>query len=163
MARHLLERGYRSLAFMGGHPESSTSIERGAGFREELARQGHAAPPIEYGNYDRLGSVEATRRLLSLSPRPDAIFCANDMMALSAIETARYDFGLEIGRDLGVAGYDDIEGASWRSFNLTTYAQPIETMIAKAIEIIVEPAEFTDAPHIEVEGELKIRDSTFRG
>lgn len=163
MARHLLERGYRNLAFMGGHPESSTSIERGAGFADALARQGYAPPPVEYGNYDRLGSVEATRRLLSLSPRPDAIFCANDMMALSAIETARYDFGLEIGRELGIAGYDDIEGASWRSFNLTTYAQPIETMIARTIEIIVAPGEFADAPHVEVEGELKVRESTFRG
>lgn len=162
VARHLLAQGYRRFAFVGGIADSSTSQERGAGFIDTIVAAGHEAPAFEYGDYDRAGSAEATRRLLSGRDRPDALFCANDMTALAAMETARYEFGLEIGRQLGVAGFDDIEGASWRSFDLTTYAQPIDTMIARATEIILGPENFAEAPHVVVEGELKVRGSTRR-
>jgi DNA-binding LacI/PurR family transcriptional regulator len=84
------------------------------------------------------------------------------MMALATIEVARDEFGLKAGRDLGVAGFDDIEGASWSSFDLTTYTQPIEAMIEKVSEIILNPGQFHDGPQIVVEGELKIRSSTKR-
>jgi DNA-binding LacI/PurR family transcriptional regulator len=85
------------------------------------------------------------------------------MMALSAIETAREDFGLRAGRDLGVAGFDDIEGASWRSFDLTTYSQPTEKMIEQLMRLVLDPVSHFEAPHIIVDGELKVRGSTRRG
>lgn len=162
IAEHLVQQGYRKLAYMGGTESSSTSQEREAGFVAKLAELGLPMPEKAYGNYDRAGAAEAARKLLSLNPRPDAIFCANDMMALSVIETARADFGIEIGRELGVAGFDDIEGASWRSFDLTTYSQPTEAMIAKVMEIILTPQPLENPPNIVVPGELKVRSSTKR-
>lgn len=162
VAEHLIAQGYRKLAFMAGLENSSTSREREEGFVATIASSGLRLPEKALGNYDRPGASVAARRLLALKPRPDAIFCANDMMALATIEIARHEFGLEIGRELGVAGFDDIEGACWPSFSLTTYSQPIEGMIEKVTEIILEPAEFSNAPHIIIEGELRVRDSTRR-
>lgn len=162
IAEHLVAQGYRKLAYMGGTENSSTSQEREAGFVARLFELGLPMPEKAYGHYNRTGAAEAARKLLSLNPRPDAIFCANDMMALSVIETARADFGLEIGRELGVAGFDDIEGASWRSFDLTTYSQPTEVMMGKVMELILDPKLLEKPPHVVVEGELKVRSSTTR-
>jgi len=162
VAEHLVAQGYRRPAFMGGLENSSTSREREEGFAAGIAASGLPSPDKAWGNYDRAGAFVAARQLLSLRPRPDAIFCANDMMALATIEIARHEFGLAIGRELGVAGFDDIEGACWPSFSLTTYSQPIEGMIEKVMEIILDPAGVSANPHIVVEGELKVRDSTRR-
>jgi DNA-binding LacI/PurR family transcriptional regulator len=63
----------------------------------------------ELGYYVRDEAQQATRSLLSRRSRPDAILCWNDHMALAAIEVARYEFGLKIGRELGIAGLGDIE------------------------------------------------------
>ena len=162
VAEHLVAQGYRKLAFIAGVENSSTSQEREAGFVSKIVSLGLPMPEKAFGNYDRPGGFAAARHLLALKPRPDAIFCANDMMALATIEIARHEFGLKIGRELGVAGFDDIEGACWPSFSLTTYSQPIEAMIEKVTEIILNPTGFLDAPHIVVEGELKIWESTLR-
>jgi LacI family transcriptional regulator len=162
IAEHLVARGYRKLAYMAGFENSSTSQEREAGFVAKIVSHALPMPEKAFGHYGRRGAAVAARHLLALHPRPDAIFCANDMMALATIEIARYEFGLQIGRELGVAGFDDIEGASWVSFDLTTYSQPIDAMIAKVTEIIVNSATSRDTRHIIVEGELKIRGSTRR-
>ncbi len=162
MAEHLFERGYRKLAFMAGVENSSTSQEREAGFVARMISLGLPPPEKAFGNYERLGAFAAARHLLDMKPRPDAIFCANDMMALATIEIARHEYGLAIGRELGVAGFDDIEGACWPSFSLTTYSQPIDAMIDKLTEIIMSPTDIAEAPHVVVEGELKIRESTRR-
>lgn len=162
IAQHLLDQGYRRLALIGGSPDTSSSREREGGFVEHLGTRGLPPPERAVGYFRREAAFEAARRLLRLSPRPDAIFCANDDMALAAIEVARFEFGLEIGRELGVAGFDDIEQASWRSFDLTTYSLPVEPMIEKTVEILLDvTGALADGPAV-VHGALKIRSSTRR-
>ena len=162
IAEHLLRQGYRRIAFIAGSMNSSTSREREIAFTAYLASQGLPPPEREMGYFTRDGAIQATRSLLSRTSRPDAIFCWNDYMALAAIEVARYEFGLEIGRGLGIAGFGDIEQASWPSFDLTTYSQPAETMIQEVATILL------GAPGVErpvcsvVDGALKPRRSTQR-
>jgi len=163
IAEHLLQQGYRRLAFMGGLTNSSTSHERESAFNKYLANQGLSAPMREVGSYDRDGAVLATRSLLSRKSRPDAIFCWNDYMALAAIDVARYEFGLEIGRELGIAGFGDIEQACWPSFNLTTYSQPVDTMIQEVAKILLANPPSKRPEHTIVDGVLKPRGSTQRG
>ncbi len=161
IAGHLFEQGYRRLAVMTGSDQSSTSLERETGFVARVVSSGLPMPEKVIGGFGR-GAVPAARQLLSLTPRPDAIFCTNDMMAMATVETARFEFGLEVGPEIGIAGFDDIEGASWLSFNLTTYSLPVEAMIEKATEIILNPGDFTEETHFAVEGELIVRASTRR-
>jgi len=162
IAAHLLQQGYRRLAFMAGVTETSTNREREAGFTDHLIIQGLPAPVREVGHFRREGAIEAARSLLSRRPRPDAIFCANDDMALATIEVARYEFGLEIGRELGVAGFDDIEQAAWPSFNLTTYSLPVDAVIERVAAILLASDAAEPPAFSMVEGELKVRRSTQR-
>lgn len=160
IAEHLLRQGYRQLGLIAGAPATSSGREREAGFVDHLAAQGVAPVGRAVGHFRRQEAVEAARSLLSRTPRPDAIFCANDDMALAAIEVARYEFGLEIGRELGVAGFDDIEQASWPSFDLTTYSLPIDRMIEKTVEILLGGAPGEPPMHAVIDGDLKARGST---
>jgi DNA-binding LacI/PurR family transcriptional regulator len=162
IAEHLIAQGYRRPAFIAGIEASSTSREREAAFAERLHACGLPLFARAAGRYERPGAWEATRALLSRDPQPDAIFCANDFMAFAAIDCARHEFGLEIGRQLGVAGFDDLEGASWSTWKLTSYSQPVDEMIDRVMEILLDPDRLADPPRIIVEGELKIRDSTRR-
>lgn len=163
IAEHLLQQGYRRLALIAGSPDTSSSREREAGFVEHLAAQGLPAPARAVGYFRREAASEAARSLLSQTPRPDALFCINDDMALAAIEVARFEFGLEIGRELGVAGFDDIELAAWPSFDLTTYSLPVERLIEKTVEILLDDAAAPVPASTIVQGALKIRSSTRRG
>lgn len=161
IAEHLLAQGYRRLALMAGSQQTSSGREREAGFVDYLAAQGLTVQRA-VGEFRRQEAFAAARSLLSRSPRPDAIFCANDDMALAAIEAARYEFGLEIGRELGVAGFDDIEQSAWPSFDLTTYSLPVDLMIERtAGMLLAEPGAELPA-YTVIEGALKIRGSTRR-
>jgi DNA-binding LacI/PurR family transcriptional regulator len=161
IGEHLLRQGYQRIAFMGGPTSQSTSRERESGFTSYLASQGMPAPVRELGCYVRGEAQQATRSLLSRGSRPDAIFCWNDHMALAAIEVARYEFGLEIGRELGIAGFGDIEQASWQSFDLTTYSQPVDAMIQEVATILLASPRLRPA-HTMVDGTLRARRSTQR-
>jgi DNA-binding LacI/PurR family transcriptional regulator len=72
--------------------------------------------------------VEAARRLLAGSIRPDGLFCVTDLLALGFLDAARRDFALDVPRDLCVVGFDDIPEAGWLSYELTTFRQPISEM-----------------------------------
>jgi DNA-binding LacI/PurR family transcriptional regulator len=161
IARHFLATGRGKPAYMAGYPDSSTSNTREAAFFDHVVRAGLPTPRRACGYYSREGAVAATRALLSdAANRPDAVFCANDLMAIAAIETARGEFGLEPGRDIAIAGFDDIAMAAWPSFSLTTYSQPIDDMVGHALHFIeADDREAAPQPVI-VPGRLIIRNST---
>jgi DNA-binding LacI/PurR family transcriptional regulator len=162
IAEHLVQQGYRRLAYMVGFSDSLTNRERESAFIDTVSGQGVSPPQRVLGHFQREGAIAAARSLLSGRSRPDAIFCATDYMALATIEVARHEFGIAIGRELGVAGFDDIEQASWPSFDLTTYSQPVETMIDHVIEMLLTGSAIQTPSRIVVEGVLKCRGSTRR-
>ncbi len=163
IAGHLLKQGYRRLAFMGGPPSYVTTIEREAGFKEHLAGQRLKHYEREGDCFERPDAMQATRRLLSRKSRPDAIFCWNDHMAVAAIEVARHEFKLEIGPELGIVGFGDIDQASWPSFQLTSYSQPVEVMMQRVATLLLTPPVATKtAMQYVVDGDLQRRRSTQR-
>ncbi|RZK85390.1 MAG: hypothetical protein EOO66_22715 [Methylobacterium sp.] len=161
VAAFLMAGRHERFAFMAGLEDSSTSREREDGFRLGLQQGGSPAPARVVGHYDAEAARAAASTLLGARNPPDAIFCANDHMAFATIETARSQFGLEVGRDVSVVGFDDVPLAAWPSFLLTTYAQPIEPMVRRVVEITLrhlEP-EGTEPIRETVPGELVIRRS----
>jgi DNA-binding LacI/PurR family transcriptional regulator len=162
VAGHLLAQGYRRPALMAGFAESATCRERELAFTACLSSSGLNPPEREAGQCQRDCAIQAARLLLKRKPRPDAIFCATDNMALAAIEVARYEFGLEVGRELGIAGFDDIEEAAWPSFDLTSYSLPVDAIVSKAVEIVLSEATADGPAQVTVNGELKPRGSTLR-
>ncbi|MBL4826423.1 MAG: LacI family DNA-binding transcriptional regulator [Spongiibacteraceae bacterium] len=161
IGRHLLECGYKNIAFMAGFIDSSTSHDRECVFTEFLVHQGLSAPIREVGHFTREGALIAARKLLSAKNRPDAIFCANDHMAIATIDVARYEFGLEIGREIGIAGFDDVPMASWPGYQITTFSQPVQPMAERVTDYVLNEGKIAGAErHTVIPGELIIRAST---
>ncbi|MBN27816.1 MAG: sugar-binding protein [Alteromonadaceae bacterium] len=161
IGQHLIECGYQHIAFMAGFVDSSTSSQRENAFSQFLQSHGRPAPLREVGHFSRNGAMAAARRILSLPKAPDAIFCANDHMALACLDVAKFEFDLKPGKDIGIVGFDDVPAATWPSFELTTFTQPVSLMATKAAELIVNPTLMASkAQHLIVPGELIIRSST---
>lgn len=161
IAEFLVAGGHARLAFMAGIENSSTSRDRERGFNGFLAERGLPAPLREVGHYRFEAAAAAARRLLARVDRPDAVFCANDLMANAVLEVARHEAGLRIPRDLSVVGFDDTPPARWPSFSLTSFSQPLQPMVEAAIALIIEMIETPEAPvrHAVLRGELMVRGS----
>ena len=72
---------------------------------------------------------------------PDAIFVANDHMAISVMDTLRHARGLRVPEDISVVGYDDVPQAAWPSYGLTTVEQPSEPMIEATVRVLARQIE----------------------
>lgn len=158
VASLLIRAGHRSMAVIGGHPDTSTHRERFAGFQSELRRNGLELVGEEFGENTYEGGYQAAMRLLSGPNRPDAIFCIADVMALGALDAARSGLGLQIPRDVSIVGFDDIPSAAWPAYDLTTVRQPIEAMVARTLSILFDPEDFPPVA-LRIPGELVIRGS----
>ena len=107
-ARHLLDLGHRSIAFVGDAMEDpfgfTSSRDRQNGLVDELARAGVEVADswIGHGAHGRYEARDLARRMLTSTPRPTAIFAASDTQALGVIAAAR-DLGLRVPDDLSVA------------------------------------------------------------
>ncbi|MGA1206363.1 MAG: substrate-binding domain-containing protein [Litorivicinaceae bacterium] len=91
----------------------------------------------------------------------DALFVANDHMAIAVMDALRLTLGLEIPKDISVVGFDDAPPASWGSYQLTTYTQPLEPMVIRAVEILIQMIQEPgiDYEHVLISGTLKIRNT----
>lgn len=120
---HLIGRGARRIAMIQGPAESGTA--RDHGYRHALSDRGIAfdATLMVRGDWTRHGGRAAMRRLLALPEPPDAVFCANDLTAIGAMDVAR-ELGRAIPEDLAVVGFDDVDAASMVHPRLTTVQNP---------------------------------------
>jgi DNA-binding LacI/PurR family transcriptional regulator len=137
---HLLRKGYRRPGFMSGPRTLSTALGRRRGFAAFWRRHGVAdLPELPAGTYSRPAGAEALRAYLSRTPpaeRVDVLMCENDILAFGAMDVARSEFRLKIPDDLALVGYDDNEFAAAPAYDLTTYRQPIEAMVAAVVDMI---------------------------
>jgi LacI family transcriptional regulator len=106
--RTLLELGHRRIAYLAGMPGAWATRGRLRGFREAIRAAGLEveAMTVRFGNYRVDSGYELTRALLRRGPRPTAIMCGNDRMAVGAL-TALLELGLRVPQTVSVMGYDD--------------------------------------------------------
>ena len=69
---------------------------------------------------------------------PDAVICANDMMAMGVMDELRYHLDLDVPGDVSVVGFDGVRAAHWSSFDLATVEQPVESMTEAAVSMLME-------------------------
>lgn len=160
--RHLASLGHHRIAYLGGLPDSSTHQQREAGLLEGLHSMGQACHAIEIGNYRYEDACQATRRLFSSPNPPDALFAANDLMALATMEILRHEFALEVPGDVSIIGFDDVPMAAWPSHSLTTVRQPVDMMNEKATELLMKQVaqEETQPEHLILPVTPMLRGST---
>ena len=161
MAEFLMAGGHKSFGYIAGLESSSTNRDRFAGFRDALTASGFNRIDVRYGNYNRADAEAAARELLSLKKRPQAIFVANDHMAVAVMDVARYEFGLSIPEDLSIVGYDDVGPARWPSYGITSVTQPIGPMVEATVDILMDQIASgeMEPQHKLIAGELVVRTS----
>lgn len=131
VTRHLLEGGRRRVAHIAGPQANFDSVERRRGWLDALVGADRDAPLLETGDFSEDSGYEAGRRLAQGRARPDAVFAANDMMAVGCLRAFR-EAGLRTPEDVAVAGFDDIPIA--RLLDLTTVRTRIAELGQRALE-----------------------------
>jgi DNA-binding LacI/PurR family transcriptional regulator len=99
--------------------------------------------------------------MFSRPRRPDALFVANDHMAVAVMDVARHEFGLKIPQDLSIIGYDDVGPARWTSYGITSMSQPLKKMVESTVDILMDQIASGDieAEHRILSGDLVVRSS----
>jgi DNA-binding LacI/PurR family transcriptional regulator len=128
-----MRAGCRRLAFANSDVGTPSLMAREHGFVAAAAALGMEVAVERFGSTGYEAGKIVAQRLLTRKERPDAIFCANDLLACGVMDVARHQFRLSVPDQLCVAGFDDIEQASWSSYELTTFAQPVEDIAREAV------------------------------
>jgi len=136
IADYLINRGHRRLAYVAARPDASTNIERREGFVRRALERGLPEPAVvEAGLFSYEAGYGAAAAFGALEPRPDGVFCANDILAIGFLDGVRRELGLAVPEDLSVVGFDDIAMAAWPSHGLTTVRQPVDEMLKSTVEL----------------------------
>jgi DNA-binding LacI/PurR family transcriptional regulator len=156
--KHLLENGYKNIAFLSG-PNHYSISQRLHGFRQALFEAGVPADPTleitpEHA-FTPMGTHNAMRQLLDHQPRPDAVFVVNDQSALWAMEYC-LEAGLRIPEDIAFVGFDDIHAATHAHPPLTTIRVNKELLGRRGLELLLS----RNIDSVMVETELVVRGST---
>lgn len=125
ITRHLLDKGYRKIAFIGAQLDERT-MKRAEGYRSALREAGLYDPAREILVPDpstiALGA-ELIGRLLASRPDCDAVFCCNDDLAYGAIFQCQRR-GIQVPRQLAICGFNDLPTSAWMNPSVTTIATP---------------------------------------
>jgi len=135
----LLKSGdHKRFAVVAGPEDSVIAIQRSEGALRALKQHGIRDVLSAAGDYTYDSGWKAAISLWARKSRPDAILCANDMMAFGVLDALRYELGVAVPENVSVVGFDGTRPGRWASFALTTVRQPVEQMAAAAVALLLE-------------------------
>lgn len=167
--KHLIEIGRRRIAHIGT-PHLSPAMGRLEGYRQALRHYGLQVPAryvLTRPHGDDAGDTtgyDVMKKLLSLRPLPDAVFCHNDPTALGAMK-AILDAGLKIPEDIAIVGCGNVRYSDCLRVPLTTIDQDCQAIGERAARLALNLLESKTPPQPEtilLEPKLVVRDSTRR-
>jgi LacI family transcriptional regulator len=163
MVQHLVDLGHRRIGFIVPPPGLMFGRYRLQGYNETMAQNGLPVDPawLVHGDMTQSGGAEAAGKLLDLDPRPTAIICSNDLMAIGAINCIQ-KFGLRPGEDVAVGGFDDIPISAYVNPPLTTIHQPIYEIGRRTCAMLIEilTGRVPEQSHILLQPSLVVRASS---
>jgi len=155
--RHLIELGHRRIVHLAGPENHPDAIERMRGWRDEMEAAKLRITEPGRGDW----SAKSGHRFGKRFPDATAVFVANDQMALGLIAALKAQ-GLEVPRDVSVAGFDNLPDAAYYQPPLTTVSQDFAALGALTMQRVLisleEPDDATDATPIP--SKLIVREST---
>lgn len=155
--RHLLEQGRRRIATIAGPQDMIGGQDRLTGYRNAL-RDSDRRSIVAIGDFTRESGAVAMRHLLEDDPALDAVFVANDLMAIGALQTLR-QAGRRVPDDVAVVGFDDIEAARYTEPPLTTIRHPIAEQAAAMVRLLLGLFDGGPATPVILPTELVVRES----
>jgi DNA-binding LacI/PurR family transcriptional regulator len=136
IADHFHALGRRRVAYVAGLGHTTTNRERQHGFITRVAELGMTLTArIDSGEYSYHAGRAATLDIAAKGGT-DAIFFANDILAVGGIDALREEAGKRVPEDIAVAGFDDIAMAGWPHYDLTTFRQPVDEIVEVAVAMI---------------------------
>ncbi|MEX5719964.1 LacI family DNA-binding transcriptional regulator [Geodermatophilus maliterrae] len=165
-AEHLLERGHRRIAFIGGssglpqvqerHAGVEAAVREASGSDDALLVLSPQALTVEAGR-------EAAARIVGLpaSRRPTAAVCANDLMALGVLQEMVRQ-GVRVPDEFAIVGYDDIDFAAAAAVPLTSVRKPRQELGSRAAQLLLDEARGEGHEHVQqvFEPTLVVRESS---
>ena len=155
-------QGFKNIVHITYEKDSISTVERKVGFYGKLRENGIYNIQELKSDYTQSSGFKSGMELFSQSVIPEAIFCASDLIAIGVMDAARYKFGLKIPQDLSIVGFDDIEMASWQSYNLSTVRQSVDLLVKETIDVLFKLIEEGSENPIYklIETELILRGTT---
>jgi LacI family transcriptional regulator len=147
LTEELLRAGHRAIGAIFGPETTSTGRDRERGIRAVLAGAGVPLPEerTTRGRFTYESGHRGATELLSARDRPTAVLCANDVVAIGALNAA-HALGLSVPGDVSITGFDDIAMAAWDIFQLTTVSQNLRRMAEIAVDLVLG---LVDDPYAE--------------
>lgn len=140
IARYLIGLGHRRIAYLGNSLSGRTTLDRLAGFRQEM-QSASLLLPKEYIRQALGGGPEhgaaALKQILNLKKRPTALICFNDMMAIGVLKELQ-EAGISVPEQCSVTGFDNIMFSAYTNPPLTTFDQPKKYIGAEAARLVLE-------------------------
>jgi LacI family transcriptional regulator len=140
MVEHLRSLGYQRIAHIAGPASNYEAGERLRGYRAALDREPAARGLVLAGDFTEESGYLAGRQIAATAPRPDAVFAANDMMAIGCL-FALTEAGLHVPQDVAIAGFDDIPIARFVTPPLTTVRVQTTELGRQALEELARAIE----------------------
>jgi len=163
MVRHLVECGHRAIAFVAGPESNFEAQERLRGYRAAVRRllPGRIEQVLQ-GDFTQASGFRAGSQVVALRDRPSAVFASNDMMAIGCL-SALNEAGLQVPRDIALAGFDDVPVSRYVNPPLTTVRARITELGGLALERLasaIEEPERHAPQHQILRADLIVRQST---
>ncbi len=157
---HLLQKGRRHIAFVGGPADEVETQQRYAGYVAALQEHGQEVDPalIRYGEWTNESGAEQMQQLLDGRPDLDAVFANSDLVASGAINVL-HEQGRRVPQDVAVVGYDDLSIAKFNSPPLTTVSQNIPLVGELLAKNLIQNIETGVVTNVTIPAKLVVRKS----
>lgn len=142
LTRHLLELGHERIALLSGPAEVTSASDRVAGYRRALAEagMGQHVTPVYYSPFTREGGYKTAQQALAATPRPTALFAANNFIAVGALRALR-DTGLKTVKDISIVTFDDLAESFIVEPFMTMIKQPAYEIGQRATALLLDRLE----------------------
>lgn len=141
LVESLIAAEHKVFGVIAGPQDSYVGEERVNAAVRKLAQFGRQATVVR-GAFDYRSGDAGLKELLRLTDgKLDALICANDLMAIGAIDSARAHFNLAVPDDLSVVGFDGVSPSTWLAYQVTTIRQPVKRMTEAAVSMLLERIE----------------------
>ena len=166
--RYLIGQGHRRVALLSADNDFISTQQRRQGYQDALRQAGlpcgEELMALADADYSFVSGLAAAEKLLAVKPRPTAVFCVSDILALSVISRA-HDMGLRVPEDLSVTGFDDVDYTTMFHPHLTTVAQPCYEMGQVSLKILLGMlgGEKVSRTHTFLPHKLVVRESVAAG
>ncbi len=137
--RHIYSLGHERIGFLGGSLELNFALQRREGYRQGLDALGVPHDPVleSLQTLSEKGGFAGAQALLCLDRPPTALLCATDALAIGAVQYCR-DYGLRVGTDVTVIGYDGLPVGEYLDPPLTTFSQSAQMAGGRVARMLID-------------------------